>query len=161
LSMPSAQLHDHLKKVKAIHEKDLAEGWGRVVLSDALDRKYPNAPKDWRCGGSFPKNLDGRTPGPAKKAGIMFTSRCCNEPSKRPSAGPAWSNMTGATHSGIRSPRTSSKPVTTSDHPGTARSQGRRHHHDLCADLYARVEQGRPWGDESGRWPMTRLIQTA
>jgi hypothetical protein len=43
-----ALLQDHMKRVKAIHEKDLAEGWGRVQLPDALDRKYPNAPKDWR-----------------------------------------------------------------------------------------------------------------
>ena len=41
-------LRDHLKKVKAIHEKDQAEGWGRVLMSDALDRKYPNASKEWR-----------------------------------------------------------------------------------------------------------------
>ena len=41
-------LQDHLKKVRAIHEKDLAEGWGRVLLPDALDRKYPNAHVEWR-----------------------------------------------------------------------------------------------------------------
>jgi len=41
-------LQNHLKKVKAIHEKDLADGWGRVLMPDALDRKYPNAPKEWR-----------------------------------------------------------------------------------------------------------------
>ena len=41
-------LQDHLKMVKKVHEKDLSEGWGRVVLPDALERKYPNAPKEWR-----------------------------------------------------------------------------------------------------------------
>ncbi len=51
----NAQLRDHLKKGKAIHEKDLAEGWGRVLLPDALDRKYPNAPKDWRWQWVFPQ----------------------------------------------------------------------------------------------------------
>jgi integron integrase len=50
-----APLQEHLKKVKAIHEKDLAEGWGRVQLPDALDRKYPNAPKDWRWQWVFPQ----------------------------------------------------------------------------------------------------------
>ena len=25
-------------------ERDLADGWGRFLLPDALDRKYPNAP---------------------------------------------------------------------------------------------------------------------
>jgi len=34
-------LADHLKQVKSIHEKDLVEGWGRVLLPGALDRKYP------------------------------------------------------------------------------------------------------------------------
>ena len=38
------RLQDHLRSVKEIHETDLAEGWGRVALPNALDRKYPNAP---------------------------------------------------------------------------------------------------------------------
>jgi len=38
-------LQDHLKKVKGVHERDLADGWGRVQMPTALDRKYPNAPK--------------------------------------------------------------------------------------------------------------------
>ena len=41
-----AALQDHLKKVKAIHEKDLDEGWGRAKLPDALERKYCNASKE-------------------------------------------------------------------------------------------------------------------
>ncbi len=48
-------LQDNLKKVKAIHERDLAEGWGRVQLPDALDRKYPNAPSEWRWQWVFPQ----------------------------------------------------------------------------------------------------------
>jgi integron integrase len=48
-------LQDHLKQVKAIHERDLADGWGRVLMPDALDRKYPNAPKDWRWQWVFPQ----------------------------------------------------------------------------------------------------------
>lgn len=51
----NAPLQNHLKQVKAIHEKDLADGWGRVLLPDALDRKYPNAPKDWRWQWVFPQ----------------------------------------------------------------------------------------------------------
>ncbi len=34
-------LQEHLKKVKAIHEREVAEGWGRVQMPTALDRKYP------------------------------------------------------------------------------------------------------------------------
>jgi integrase len=41
-------LQNHLKKVRAIHGKDLADGWGRVQMPNALDRKYPNASADWR-----------------------------------------------------------------------------------------------------------------
>ena len=48
-------LRNHLEKVKAIHENDLAEGWGRVKMPTALDRKYPNAPKDWRWQRVFPQ----------------------------------------------------------------------------------------------------------
>jgi site-specific recombinase XerD len=48
-------LQEHLKKVKTIHERDLAEGWGRVLMPEALDRKYPNAPKEWRWQWVFPQ----------------------------------------------------------------------------------------------------------
>jgi integrase len=48
-------LQDHLRKVRAIHEKDLAAGWGRVQMPSALDRKYPNASADWRWQWVFPQ----------------------------------------------------------------------------------------------------------
>ena len=38
-----------------IHEKDLTDGYGRVQLPMALDRKYPNAPADWRWQWVFPQ----------------------------------------------------------------------------------------------------------
>jgi integron integrase len=44
----------HLLKVKALHEKDLATGFGAVHLPDALDRKYPNAAKEWKWQYVFP-----------------------------------------------------------------------------------------------------------
>lgn len=49
------QLQEHLKRVKSVHERDLADGWGRVLLPDALDRKYPNTPKEWRWQWVFPQ----------------------------------------------------------------------------------------------------------
>jgi len=49
------QLQNHLRKVKSIHEKDLADSWGRVQLPMALDRMYPNAPADWRWQWVFPQ----------------------------------------------------------------------------------------------------------
>ncbi|MFZ4526073.1 MAG: integron integrase [Chlorobium sp.] len=48
-------LSDHLKTIKRIHDKDLADGWGRVLLPGALDRKYPNAPAEWRWQWVFPQ----------------------------------------------------------------------------------------------------------
>ena len=48
-------LKDHLNKVKAVHERDLADGWGRVRMPSALDRKYPNAPAEWRWQWVFPQ----------------------------------------------------------------------------------------------------------
>jgi len=50
-----APLQEHLKRVKRIHEKDLADGWGSVLLPCALDRKYPGAPKEWRWQWVFPQ----------------------------------------------------------------------------------------------------------
>lgn len=48
-------LHEHLARVKAIHEKDLTDGWGRVQLPEALERKYPNAAAEWRWQWVFPQ----------------------------------------------------------------------------------------------------------
>jgi len=48
-------LAKHLRKLKEIHRKDLFDGWGRVAMPDALDRKYPNAPAEWRWQWVFPQ----------------------------------------------------------------------------------------------------------
>jgi integron integrase len=50
-----APLQEHLRAVKAVHEKDLTDGGGRVQMPVALDRKYPNAPKEWRWQWVFPQ----------------------------------------------------------------------------------------------------------
>ena len=51
-------LLNHLERVKAIHEKDLATGGGSVYLPYALARKYPNADKEWNWQYVFPsRNL--------------------------------------------------------------------------------------------------------
>jgi integron integrase len=48
----------HLKRVKALHESDLAEGYGKVYLPFALAKKYPNAAREWGWQYVFPsKNL--------------------------------------------------------------------------------------------------------
>lgn len=49
-----ASLAAHLAHVRALHQQDLARGFGRVYLPDALHRKYPNAPKEWGWQWAFP-----------------------------------------------------------------------------------------------------------
>jgi len=49
------ELHDHLRRVAAIHRRDLADGWGRVELPHALALKYPNASAEWRWQWVFPQ----------------------------------------------------------------------------------------------------------
>ena len=48
-------LCEHLEQIKKIHEKDIAEGWGRVPIPGALDKKYPNASVDWAWQWVFPQ----------------------------------------------------------------------------------------------------------
>ncbi|MDP3584390.1 MAG: integron integrase [Thiobacillus sp.] len=47
-------LKAHLKQVRALHEQDVAEGYGEVYLPYALDRKYPSAGRDWGWQYVFP-----------------------------------------------------------------------------------------------------------
>jgi integron integrase len=47
-------LKHHLARVKLIHAQDLKEGYGDVYMPYALDRKYPNAGKEWGWQYVFP-----------------------------------------------------------------------------------------------------------
>ena len=48
----------HLKKTRQLHEKDIVDGYGMVHLPYALERKYPNANKEWGWKYVFPsRNL--------------------------------------------------------------------------------------------------------
>ena len=48
----------HLERVKALHQKDLQNGYGSVYLPEALGRKYTGAAKAWNWQYVFPsKNL--------------------------------------------------------------------------------------------------------
>ncbi len=49
-----APLQEHLQQVKALHERDLAAGYGAVYMPYALERKYPNAAKEWGWQYVFP-----------------------------------------------------------------------------------------------------------
>lgn len=51
-------LQVHLLKVKTLHAEDLAQGYGEAYLPFALDKKYPNAGREWGWQYIFPsKNL--------------------------------------------------------------------------------------------------------
>jgi integron integrase len=57
-------LQAHLALVKTLHQDDLAEGYGAVYLPFALDRKYPNANREWVWQYVFPadkRSTDPRT----------------------------------------------------------------------------------------------------
>jgi integron integrase len=51
-----ATLQEHLLRVKRLHEEDLARGSGAVYLPDALERKYPNANREWGWQYVFPSD---------------------------------------------------------------------------------------------------------
>jgi integron integrase len=57
-------LREHLEKVKRRHQQDLAEGFGSVHLPGALERKLPNASREWAWQYVFPaerRSVDPRT----------------------------------------------------------------------------------------------------
>lgn len=49
-----AKLVDHLDRVKRLHDRDLARGYGRVPVPGALERKCPGAGKQWPWQFVFP-----------------------------------------------------------------------------------------------------------
>ena len=51
-----APLQEHLKRVKLLHDQDLAAGYGHVYLPYALDRKYPKAATEWGWQYVFPSD---------------------------------------------------------------------------------------------------------
>jgi integron integrase len=58
------RLREHLLRVRALHENDIREGFGRVAVPNALGRKYPNAGREWGWQYAFPasqRSLDPRT----------------------------------------------------------------------------------------------------
>lgn len=57
-TMPRAVVHvlqEHLQRVQAIHQQDVADGHGRVELPHALARKYPKANQEWCWQFVFPQ----------------------------------------------------------------------------------------------------------
>jgi len=57
-----APLLSHLDRVQAIHNLDLSEGFGRVALPGALDRKFSAASADWCWQWVFPQERRWKDP---------------------------------------------------------------------------------------------------
>jgi integron integrase len=57
-----ADLQAHLERVRALHERDVAGGFGAVLLPHALDRKLPGASKEWVWQYAFPSTTISRDP---------------------------------------------------------------------------------------------------
>lgn len=60
----SAGLQRHLERVRALHDRDVSEGFGRVWMPDALEVKYPNASGTWSWQWVFPagkRSIDPRS----------------------------------------------------------------------------------------------------
>ena len=58
------ELKSHLERLKELHEKDISLGYGEVHMPEALDRKYPNAAKEFGWQWFFPSmklSVDPRT----------------------------------------------------------------------------------------------------
>jgi len=56
------ELRQHLDKVRALHNDDLRQGFGNVVLPYALDTKYPGAATSWPWQFVFPASRICRDP---------------------------------------------------------------------------------------------------
>jgi len=64
-------LQVHLGRVRSLHRRDLAEGFGEVWLPYALSRKYPRAGYEWGWQFLFPSKTDPPIPNPAPSGGTM------------------------------------------------------------------------------------------
>ena len=62
--MLSVGLQRHLERARALHDRDVSEGFGRVWMPDALEVKYPNANGSWSWQWVFPagkRSIDPRS----------------------------------------------------------------------------------------------------
>jgi len=62
--LPDAVKQDllsHLERVRHLHKRDIADGFGLAPLPFALARKYPDAPRDWRWQFVFPSRVRSRS----------------------------------------------------------------------------------------------------
>ena len=70
-----APLQAQLHKARALHEKDLEAGFGRVLLPHALAVKYPNADRAWAWQWVFPSPVRSLDPRPDARTGEYLERR--------------------------------------------------------------------------------------
>ena len=70
-----APLQAQLQKARALHEKDLAAGFGRVHLPHALAVKYPHADRSWAWQWVFPSPVRSIDPRPDARTGAALERR--------------------------------------------------------------------------------------
>jgi integron integrase len=72
-------LKSHLERVQELHGEDLVAGFGSVYLPYALDRKYPNAGKEWMWQYVFPSARLSRDP----RSGVIRRHHADEKPIQR------------------------------------------------------------------------------
>lgn len=70
-----AALQSQLARARALHEKDLADGLGRVLLPHALALKYPGADRAWAWQWVFPSLVRAIDPRPDARSGRQLERR--------------------------------------------------------------------------------------
>lgn len=99
-------LAHHLEAVRHVHARDLTRGGGRVVLPDALERKYPAAGREWAGSGCSRHPAAIWTPPPGSGGATTCTNRPCSVPCAPPCCGLVSPSRRVATRSG-----TASRPI--------------------------------------------------
>jgi len=113
-TVAKTRLLAQIEAVRRQHRVDLEARAGWAAVPDALARKYPNAGRELGWQWVFPATrhyVDRLT---ASAAATTCTSPSSSVPSSAPCARPASSSTRAVTRSGIRSPRTCWRTVTTS-----------------------------------------------
>jgi integron integrase len=80
-------IREHLLRVKELHDIDLRDGFGEVYMPNALDRKYPNAGREWLWQYVFPANRISKDPRSQRwarhHADVQPIQRCMREALRR------------------------------------------------------------------------------
>ena len=65
----------HLQRVETLHAQDMADGYGCVYMPFALERKYPNASREWGWQYVFPSSRVSPDPRSTRKARHHLSSQ--------------------------------------------------------------------------------------